>query len=59
MAYRERPGPFIEIYCVDDSIAEKIMDACARDGIGCEVIPGKEGYYYRMQYVNRLNSRGV
>lgn len=51
MTYRDQAGPFIELYCLDSGVAEKITDACDRNGIDYEVVRGKEGYYYRMLYV--------
>jgi hypothetical protein len=48
LTFRERPGPYIEIYCRNGMIADAIADACGRNGISCEALPGKEGYYYRV-----------
>jgi hypothetical protein len=48
LPYRKMPGPFIEIYCRDPRIAQKIADTCARDGIDHELLSMEDGYYYKM-----------
>ena len=42
---RNKPGPYIEIYTRNESLAKKIAGAGDRQGINCSLLPGKMGFY--------------
>ena len=44
---RSLPGPFIEIYLRDESLAERLWDACQRYGAPCTRLAAAEGYYFQ------------
>lgn len=46
MKFRQRAGPFIEIYGRGDTIARGLRSACDRAGIAYTLLPGREGYYF-------------
>lgn len=42
---RNKPGPYIEIYTKNESLAQKIAKASASQGINSTLLPGKMGFY--------------
>lgn len=47
LAYRLKPGPFIEIYVRDYVIVKKITDSCKKNGVAYSLSSGANGYYLR------------
>lgn len=47
MAYRLKPGPFIEIYVRDCAIVKKIIDSCKKNGVAYSLSSGTNCYYLR------------
>ncbi len=47
LEFRNKPGPFIEIYFKSKTIAKKVQDSCEKQDIRCISLSGKEGYYFR------------
>lgn len=47
LSLRRAPGPFIEIYCRDRSVADRLLWACEELGVSCDRGRGGDGYYYR------------
>jgi len=52
LEFRKKPGPFIEIYCKDKHIAQKIEISCRKSRVDYEILSGKECYYF-----NKLNEK--
>ncbi len=46
LIFRNKPGPFIEIYFKNKKIAEKIEYSCKKQKITCVSLSGKESYYF-------------
>lgn len=45
--FRNKPGPFIEIYFKSMIIAKKVEDSCRKQKINCISLSGKKSYYFR------------
>jgi 4-amino-4-deoxy-L-arabinose transferase-like glycosyltransferase len=48
LRFRDRPGPFIEVYCKERDIAEQIAAGCRRYGVRFAATTGSHAYYLRM-----------
>ena len=47
LIFRNKPGPFIELYFKSLTIANKVEDSCKKQKINCVSLLGKESYYFR------------
>lgn len=47
LKFRNKPGPFIELYFKSLFIAKKVEDSCNRQKINCILLSGRESYYFR------------
>ena len=47
LSLRRAPGPFIEIYCRDRAVADRLLWACEELGVPCERGRGDGGYYFQ------------
>ena len=46
LAWRRRPGPYLEIAARDPRLADAIAATCRRLGFACERVSGREAYYF-------------
>ena len=47
LKFRNKPGPFIEIYFKNTIIANKVEDSCKKENVNCILLSGKESYYFK------------
>ena len=52
LVFRKKPGPYIEIYCDDHTLAQKIIQACNRQNVDCSLLPAEEGFYLQKLFKN-------
>lgn len=47
LEFRKKPGPFIEMYFKNKTIAGKVEGSCKRQNVDCIILTGKDSYYFR------------
>lgn len=47
LVFRDRAGPYIEVYCARPDLAAAIWKSCLQAGVPCVVEPGARGFYWR------------
>ncbi|MBU1692727.1 MAG: glycosyltransferase family 39 protein [Verrucomicrobia bacterium] len=57
LVFRDRAGPYIEIYCHEPELAAAVRKACAKAGVPCVVAPGLRGFYYRRLLASYLQGQ--
>lgn len=55
LTFRERAGPFLEMYCKQDVVVQRILQVCQTHQIACHIVSGTDGYYFRKLSPSLLN----
>jgi len=56
LEFRKRPGPYIEIYFTDATLAQHFSEAVARAGVGSKIGDTQQGYYYELLVNARVSA---